>query len=142
MQDEPPENVTLLYLTVLGARRAPRKHYFTLPYCFRCKTIPQKTLLYFTLPYCFRCKTSPQKTLLYFALLFQVQDEPPDTNCPLDYNPKKTYIATQGCLLNTIVDFWRMVLQEDCRIIVMTTKLIERGKVSALGVITSTSHVL
>ncbi|XP_077260377.1 tyrosine-protein phosphatase non-receptor type 11 isoform X6 [Temnothorax americanus] len=40
----------------------------------------------------------------------------------------KCYIATQGCLLNTIQDFWHMVYQENTRVIVMTTKEIERGK--------------
>ena len=43
---------------------------------------------------------------------------------------KKTYIATQGCLENTVGDFWRMMWQENCRVIVMTTKEVERGKVS------------
>lgn len=41
----------------------------------------------------------------------------------------KCYIATQGCLPNTIQDFWHMVYQENTRVIVMTTKEIERGKV-------------
>ena len=36
--------------------------------------------------------------------------------------PRKTYIATQGCLPNTKNDFWQMVWQENSRIIVMTTK--------------------
>lgn len=45
---------------------------------------------------------------------------------------KKGYIATQGCLPNTVVDFWRMVWQENCRTIVMTTKEVERGKVKAV----------
>uniref|UniRef100_A0A8C7NDF0 protein-tyrosine-phosphatase n=1 Tax=Oncorhynchus mykiss TaxID=8022 RepID=A0A8C7NDF0_ONCMY len=40
----------------------------------------------------------------------------------------KSYIATQGCLQNTISDFWRMVFQENSRVIVMTTKEVERGK--------------
>lgn len=40
----------------------------------------------------------------------------------------KTYIATQGCLPNTKVDFWNMIWQENTRVIVMTTKEIERGK--------------
>ena len=43
---------------------------------------------------------------------------------------KKSYIATQGCLQNTISDFWRMVFQENSRVIVMTTKEVERGKVN------------
>uniref|UniRef100_A0A673NLE4 protein-tyrosine-phosphatase n=1 Tax=Sinocyclocheilus rhinocerous TaxID=307959 RepID=A0A673NLE4_9TELE len=41
---------------------------------------------------------------------------------------KRSYIATQGCLQNTISDFWRMVFQENSRVIVMTTKEVERGK--------------
>lgn len=45
---------------------------------------------------------------------------------------KKAYIATQGCLPNTLADFWRMVWQENCRVIVMTTKEVERGKVKAV----------
>ncbi|XP_031622968.1 tyrosine-protein phosphatase corkscrew isoform X2 [Contarinia nasturtii] len=40
----------------------------------------------------------------------------------------KTYIATQGCLPNTIIDFWNMIWQENTRVIVMTTKELERGK--------------
>ncbi|XP_025835937.1 tyrosine-protein phosphatase non-receptor type 11 [Agrilus planipennis] len=40
----------------------------------------------------------------------------------------KVYIATQGCLPSTVADFWKMVWQENCRVIVMTTKEIERGK--------------
>ncbi|XP_014483754.1 PREDICTED: tyrosine-protein phosphatase corkscrew-like isoform X2 [Dinoponera quadriceps] len=40
----------------------------------------------------------------------------------------KYYIATQGCLPNTIGDFWHMVYQENTRVIVMTTKEMERGK--------------
>lgn len=44
----------------------------------------------------------------------------------------KCYIATQGCLPNTIPDFWHMVYQENTRVIVMTTKEMERGKVRPL----------
>ncbi|XP_013383779.1 tyrosine-protein phosphatase non-receptor type 11 [Lingula anatina] len=43
-------------------------------------------------------------------------------------NNKKVYIATQGCLPTTVADFWRMIWQENSRIIVMTTKEVERGK--------------
>jgi tyrosine-protein phosphatase non-receptor type 11 len=41
---------------------------------------------------------------------------------------RKLYIATQGCLTTTTNDFWHMVWQENSRVIVMTTKLFERGK--------------
>uniref|UniRef100_A0A8C5HPB4 Tyrosine-protein phosphatase non-receptor type n=1 Tax=Gouania willdenowi TaxID=441366 RepID=A0A8C5HPB4_GOUWI len=40
----------------------------------------------------------------------------------------KVFIATQGCLQNTVDDFWRMVYQENTHVIVMTTKEIERGR--------------
>lgn len=40
----------------------------------------------------------------------------------------KEFIATQGCLPSTRADFWQMVWQENTRVIVMTTKEIERGK--------------
>lgn len=40
----------------------------------------------------------------------------------------KTYIATQGCLPATVSDFWNMIWQENTRVIVMTTKELERGK--------------
>lgn len=52
----------------------------------------------------------------------------PDEDANND-GPKKFYIATQGCLPNTVADFWWMVWQENTRVIVMTTKEIERGKV-------------
>ncbi|CEF59274.1 Tyrosine-protein phosphatase non-receptor type 6 [Strongyloides ratti] len=41
----------------------------------------------------------------------------------------KHYISTQGCLPNTINDFWEMVWQEESHIIVMVTKEIERMKI-------------
>lgn len=41
----------------------------------------------------------------------------------------KIYIATQGPLVNTIYDFWLMVLQEECQIILMVTPELEKSKV-------------
>uniref|UniRef100_A0A3Q2PAZ7 Tyrosine-protein phosphatase non-receptor type n=1 Tax=Fundulus heteroclitus TaxID=8078 RepID=A0A3Q2PAZ7_FUNHE len=40
----------------------------------------------------------------------------------------KVFIATQGCLQNTVIDFWKMVYQENAHVIVMTTKEMERGR--------------
>ena len=45
-------------------------------------------------------------------------------------NEGKVFIATQGCLQNTVIDFWKMVYQENTHVIVMTTKELERGRVS------------
>jgi tyrosine-protein phosphatase non-receptor type 11 len=41
----------------------------------------------------------------------------------------KVYIATQGPLPNTVNDFWRMVVMENCKIILMITHECEKGRV-------------
>uniref|UniRef100_A0A914ED96 protein-tyrosine-phosphatase n=1 Tax=Acrobeloides nanus TaxID=290746 RepID=A0A914ED96_9BILA len=45
------------------------------------------------------------------------------------YGLKRKYISTQGCLENTVGDFWRMMWQERSQVIVMITKELERGRV-------------
>uniref|UniRef100_A0A5S6QAL2 protein-tyrosine-phosphatase n=1 Tax=Trichuris muris TaxID=70415 RepID=A0A5S6QAL2_TRIMR len=44
------------------------------------------------------------------------------------YRQRKMYIATQGPMSNTRDDFWRMLWEHNCTIIVMLTKLRELGR--------------
>ena len=43
---------------------------------------------------------------------------------------ERKFIATQGCLPVTVNDFWKMIWQDNTRVIVMTTNEIDRGRVS------------
>ena len=43
---------------------------------------------------------------------------------------EKRYIATQGCLPETVHDFWKMIWPEDTRVIVMISSEVESGRVS------------
>lgn len=48
------------------------------------------------------------------------------------FNKEKAYIASQGPTTSSIVDFWRMVWQEDVRKISMVANVIEEGRMKCL----------
>ena len=45
------------------------------------------------------------------------------------YQQKNMYIVTQGPMRNTVNDFWRMIWEKQVEVVVMLTKIEERGKV-------------
>ena len=69
----------------------------------------------------------PGRFSIFHHKLFIGSLQPSDSD-----ESSKRYIAAQGCLPTTVEDFWKMAFQENSRIIVMTTKEVERGRVSTL----------
>ena len=47
---------------------------------------------------------------------------------------KGYYIATQGPMENTVDDFWKMVWEQEAKVILMMTLLVENGLVSIVVV--------
>ncbi|XP_052268344.1 receptor-type tyrosine-protein phosphatase kappa-like [Dreissena polymorpha] len=70
------------------------------------------------------------------VILRRIADEPHSdyiNACHVDgYTEEKKYIASQGPVNPMVGDFWRMVWEQDVFIIVMTTKLVEEGKMKCL----------
>ncbi|CAH8437533.1 unnamed protein product [Schistosoma turkestanicum] len=52
----------------------------------------------------------------------------PNSSAAFFFNGKPRYIATQGAVANSQDAFWRMIWQEKCAVIVMITKITERGR--------------
>uniref|UniRef100_A0A8C7L9T4 Tyrosine-protein phosphatase non-receptor type 9 n=1 Tax=Oncorhynchus kisutch TaxID=8019 RepID=A0A8C7L9T4_ONCKI len=72
------------------------------------------------------------------SLLLSYSLEPHNANATSDYinaslmdgyKRSNAYIATQGPLPKTFGDFWRMVWEQMVLIVVMTTRVVERGRV-------------
>ena len=48
--------------------------------------------------------------------------------CQSDHDPRNpSYIVTQGPLAQTVADFWQMIWEQGCVVIVMLTRLQDNG---------------
>ena len=62
------------------------------------------------------------------------KDEYLNANFVDGFRRQKAYIATEGPMKSTVNLFWRMVMEQDVKIIVMITHLFEGGKVGNLKI--------
>jgi tyrosine-protein phosphatase non-receptor type 9 len=65
-------------------------------------------------------------------LLSQIDGDPSsdyiNANFVDGYKQKNAFISTQGALPKTSSDFWRMVWEQQVLVVVMTTRVVERGR--------------
>lgn len=82
-----------------------------------------------------QCKNRYTDVLCYDhsrVVLSQIGDDEDSTyinaNFVDGYHQKNAFISTQGPLPKTYTDFWRMIWEQRCAVVVMTTRTLERGR--------------
>uniref|UniRef100_A0A2R5L652 Putative tyrosine-protein phosphatase non-receptor type 9-like isoform x1 n=2 Tax=Ornithodoros turicata TaxID=34597 RepID=A0A2R5L652_9ACAR len=82
-----------------------------------------------------QCKNRYTDVLCYdhSRVVLLLRDEDPcsdyiNANFVDGYRQKNAFISTQGPLPKTYSDFWRMIWEQQCVTVVMTTRTIERGR--------------
>uniref|UniRef100_A0AAR2JK69 Tyrosine-protein phosphatase non-receptor type 9 n=1 Tax=Pygocentrus nattereri TaxID=42514 RepID=A0AAR2JK69_PYGNA len=75
------------------------------------------------------CLDESRVRLLFFFFFFMQTSDYINASFMDGYKMTNAYIATQGPLPKTFADFWRMVWEQMVLIIVMTTRVVERGRV-------------
>lgn len=83
-----------------------------------------------------KCKNRYSNILAYDHSRVKLTSDDKDETCGYinanyvnGYEKPNGYIATQGPMQNTFVDFWRMISEKNCSIICMITNVLEKGRV-------------
>ena len=63
-----------------------------------------------------------QQTVIAIPVIFVV-------NYLQGYGEKKAYIASQGPKDTSVIDFWKLIWEQNIRTVVMLTRIVEAGKV-------------